>query len=155
MRQGIIVKREEARYSLNDSIPYLIYRISNKANQNMQDKLRSAGITLSKWRLLSSLKSRGVCTISELAACTVMQHAVVSRILTEMEHAGLIRRRQSKTDQRMVRITLTRKGETLFEQAHEIAVQHQEEALRGFSRSDQTTLLNLLRKVQANLRIVS
>lgn len=149
------MKKNTKRYSLDDSIPYLIYRISNKANQNIQDKLRPSGVTLSKWRLLSSLKSRGMCTISELAACTVMKHAVVSRILTEMEHSGLIKRRQSVTDQRKVQITLTKKGEALFEQVYEIAVQHQEEALRGFSSREIATFLRLLHRVQTNLHILS
>jgi DNA-binding MarR family transcriptional regulator len=144
-----------SRYSLSDSIPYLIYRISNKANQNIQDRLRPAGITLSKWRLLSSLKSRGDSTISELAACTVMKHAVVSRILTEMERAGLIQRRQSARDQRMVTISLTRKGLSLFDEAHEIAVRHQDEALRGFDRSDIAALRRLLRRIQNNLGITN
>lgn len=153
-RPGKIVKKKNP-YSLDDSIPYLIYRISNKANQNIQGKLRPASFTLSKWRLLSSLKSRGICTITELAACTVMKHAVASRILTEMEREGLVSRRQSKADQRMVHIRLTRKGEAMFQQAHKIFVEHQEQALRGLSRSDITVLLRHLRKIQNNLGITS
>lgn len=147
------MKNANRRYSLDDSIPYMIYRISSKANQNIHDKLRPAGITLSKWRLLSSLKSRGICTVSELAACTVMQHAVVSRILTEMETAGLIKRQQSEADQRMVQIRLTRQGEELFEQAHEIAAVHQDEALKGFSRAEITVLMKFLRQMQKNVGI--
>ncbi len=140
-------------YSLDDSIPYMIYRISNKANQNIQEKLRPANITLSKWRLLSGLKSYGVSTISELAARTVMQHAVVSRILTEMEQSGLIKRRQSSVDHRVVHVELTKKGEALFHQAQEIAAAHQERALQGLPRSDIATLVRLLRNIQQNLGI--
>lgn len=146
-------KTAQRRYSLDHSIPYMIYRISSKANQNIHEKLRPAGITLSKWRLLSSLKSRGTCTVGELAACTIMQHAVVSRILTEMEAANLVRRQQSETDQRMVQIQLTRQGEALFEQAFEIAVEHQGSALKGFSRSDIAALTGFLRRMQKNLGI--
>lgn len=144
----------ELQYNLDDSIPYVIYRITNKLNQNIHTRLRAAGITLSKWRLLSSLKSQGMCTIGELAACTVMQHPVVSRILTEMESDGLIKRQSSSTDQRVVHIKLTRKGDELFQKAFRIAEEHREEALKGFSSADTQMLLQLLRMIQKNVGIV-
>lgn len=141
-------------YRLSDSIPYVMYRIVNKLNQNIHERLRrSVGITLSTWRLLSSLKSRGTCTVGELAACTVMRPAVVSRILTQMEKQGLVRRRQSKADHRVVQITLTHKGERLFQAAFTIAGQHRDDALRGLSASDTASLLAMLRTLQRNIGI--
>lgn len=143
----------EARYDLDDSIPYVIYRITNKLNQDIHERLRSSGITLSKWRLLSSLKSRGTCTIGELATCTVMQHPVVSRILTEMENEGLVKRHSSSADHRLVHIRLTRKGEQSFGVAFEAAEKHRQRALEGFSPADTRMLLAMLRTIQDNIGI--
>ncbi|QIB64545.1 MarR family winged helix-turn-helix transcriptional regulator [Kineobactrum salinum] len=140
-------------YMLNGSIPYMIYRISNKANQNVNEKLSPAGFTLSKWRLLSSLKSWGTCTIRDLASCTVMQHAVVSRILTEMEESGLVARKRSTVDQRQVEIRLTKKGDTLFQEAFDIANEHQIELLKGFTKTEINTLASLLGRIQKNIGI--
>lgn len=141
----------DSNFSLEDSIPYLIYRISTKANQNIQELLKPAGLTLFQWRLLSSLKSRGTSSVGELAECCVMQHAVVSRNLKEMERQGLLRRQQSKEDQRVVRVSLTKHGEARFEEAHEIAQVHLNETLKGFSAAEKAKFLALLKSVQRNI----
>jgi DNA-binding MarR family transcriptional regulator len=143
----------ERRYDLDDSIPYVLYRITNKLNQDIHERLRSSGMTLSKWRLLSSLKSRRMCSVGELAMCTVMQHPVVSRILTEMENEKLVKRQPSSTDQRLVQVKLTRKGEQSFQQAFEIAEKHRQRALQGLSPDQTETLLSLLRTIQGNIGI--
>lgn len=143
----------EARYNLDDSIPYVVYRITNKLNQDIHNRLRSSGMTLAKWRLLSSLKSHGTCTVGELATCTVMRHPVVSRILTEMQNEGLVKRQPSSTDQRLVQVKLTKKGEQSFQAAFEVAEKHRQRALQGLSPTDAQTLLTLLRTIQNNIGI--
>ncbi|MFT5711182.1 MAG: DNA-binding MarR family transcriptional regulator [Halioglobus sp.] len=141
-------------FDLDRSIPYLIYRISNGLNQNIGDRLKETGLTLSKWRLLSSLRSRGTSTVGELARCTVMQHAVVSRILKELEKEGLILRQQRRNDQRVVEVQLTDQGEAAFAYAYDIAEGHRKDALTGFSRTETLELGAMLRRIQDNIGII-
>lgn len=90
----------------------------------------------------------------ELAACCVMKHAVVSRNLKEMEREGLLRRQQAKDDQRVVRVSLTKRGEAQFDRARAIAAAHLGETLKGFSAADTAKFLAMLKAVQRNMGIV-
>ena len=142
-------------FDLESSIPYLIYRITSRLNQDIHARLKPAGISLPRWRILASVKSRGRSTVKELATCTVMKHAVVSKVLKEMQDDGLITRAPSVRDQRSVIVDLTPEGEAAFEQARKIANVHRDIALDDLSSDEVQTLLRLLKRIQRNLGILA
>ena len=43
---------------LDDFIPYVMYRITNRMNMDLQDCLRPLKINVSRWRVLCALKAR-------------------------------------------------------------------------------------------------
>lgn len=141
-------------FDLENSIPYLIYRITARLNQDIHARLKPAGISLPRWRILASLSSRGRSTVKELATCTVMKHAVVSKVLKEMEDDGLITRTPSQSDLRAVNIELTDEGIETLKVARRIAGLHRDIALRDLTPANIETLLGLLKQIQKNLGIV-
>jgi DNA-binding MarR family transcriptional regulator len=146
-------RSQAEEFDLESSIPYLIYRITSRLNQDIHVRLKPDGISLPRWRILASLKSKGRSTVKELATCTVMKHAVVSKVLKEMQDDGLITRAPSDLDQRSVIVDLTSQGEAAFEQARKIANVHRDIALDDLGPDEIQTLLRLLKHIQKNLGI--
>ena len=140
--------------NLEESITYLIYRISNALAHGLRDDLGPTKISIQQWRVLSSLKSRnGLSTISELSACTVIKQPIISRIITEMQENGLVQKTQRKDDLRITEVRLTRNGNKLFEALLPIALRHRQRALENIDKTEIDELRKSLKQIQYNLGI--
>ncbi len=64
----------------------------------------------------------------------------MSRLLKDMEYAGLIKRQPDKMDERKVWIKATKKGERLMWRGRERRVEALAKALRGMAKEDRKTL---------------
>ena len=148
------IKAAKDELDLEESITYLIYRITNALVHNFRRDLGPTKIPIQEWRVLSSLKSRGgQSTISELSTCTIIKQPVISRIITEMQENGLVQKSQNKDDQRITEVKLSNKGNKLFESILPVAIQHREHALANINRKDIVQLRNTLKQIQYNLGI--
>lgn len=145
--------RKAAGNWLEDFVPYLLYRISDRLNQNLRDRLRPEGVRLSHWRVLAVLAAEGESSIGELVKQTVLQQPTVSRVVAQMEQAGLIRRKQAEDDSRVVQVSLTADGEELFASIMPLAKAHQERALRGFTDTEIASLKSLLDRIRHNIEL--
>ena len=141
------------QYSLEQSIPFLLHRISTVFAQTMLEDLRPAGVNVNRWRVLSSLKSRGESTIGELSAFIGARQPVISRIISEMQEDGLVERKQSNKDQRVTRLRLTRSGNSLFNRLYPSIQRRREKALEGLSQLERSQLIKILRVIEKNLDI--
>ena len=140
--------------NLEESITYLIYRISNALAYGFRDDLGPTKISIQQWRVLSSLKSRnGQSTISELSASTIIKQPIISRIITEMQEDGLVKKAQRKNDLRITEVRLTRKGNGLFESLLPIALRHRKRALENIDQKELNQLRKTLKQIQYNLGI--
>jgi DNA-binding MarR family transcriptional regulator len=72
------------------------------------------GVSASKLIALGHLLRGGVMTAKELAALEHVQPQSLTRILADLEEAGLIHRDQGKTDRREVQIKISAKGRDLL-----------------------------------------
>ena len=142
--------------NLEESVTYLIYRIDKALARDFSESLGHRDISAQQWRLLSSLKSRdGKSTISELSACTVMKQTIVSRLINDMQDNGFVEKAQRKDDLRITEVTLTAKGNELFESILPLALRHHDRALAYLNKKEIGQLTNALKQIQFNLGIRS
>lgn len=137
---------------LDDFIPYVMYRITNCLNMDLQDSLRPLKINVSRWRVLCALNARDGRTMSDLCAFTMMEQSAVSRVIDTMEKEKLVTRRLQETDNRYVLVYLTDRGREMFRAAYLRAFSREDRALKGISDQDRQRLLDLLNRVLANIR---
>ncbi len=135
--------------SLDGFVPYLVFRISRRLNAALREEMRSAGVTIHRWRVLAVLAARDGRSLSELASVTVMEQSVASRVVDQMRRDGLVARAPGETDRRVGRIHLTARGRRLFGRIYPVALMHQQRATGTLSAAEERTLLRLLRKVLA------
>jgi MarR family transcriptional regulator, transcriptional regulator for hemolysin len=67
-------------------------------------------------------------------------------LIDQLETAGLATRRPRPTDRRAREVVITPKGRRVLEQARELAMQSEDDALRGLSGAERRQLLALLRR---------
>lgn len=135
----------------NAFLPYVINRVTSRLNVDFQAELRARDMTLTHWRVLAFLAETDGLGVSALADYTVTDQSTLSRALQQMERLGLVERRVPAHDNRYVEIHVTARGRALFAEILPIALALRDRALAGLSASEQENLLDLLRRVLANL----
>lgn len=139
----------DASIALERFIPYLLFRVSRQLNAHLRGEMRAAGVTIHRWRILAVLAARDGRSLSDIAAVTVMEQSVASRVVDQMRRDGLVRREAGDHDRRVGRIFLAPRGRRLFERIFPVARLHQRRATAGLTRVEERTLVDLLRKMLA------
>jgi DNA-binding MarR family transcriptional regulator len=91
---------------------------------------------------LSVLVFGGAKTLGELAEAERVKPPTMSRIVTALKRAGLVRTEADAEDARRLHISVTPKGESLLQQARERRIQFLAQAFKGLDRIE----LELLRE---------
>jgi MarR family transcriptional regulator, lower aerobic nicotinate degradation pathway regulator len=110
-------------------------------------RLEAAGESFFAWQILARLVHQGPSTQRELAAATIQHPAGVSRLLAEMEEAGLVRRGRDPGDRRKMVVEATPAGRQSFEANRLLVAGAVAEALEPLALREQRVLGALLRKL--------
>lgn len=137
---------------LDEFIPYVMYRITNRMNMDLQDCLRPQKINVSRWRVLCALHARDGRNMSDLCTFTMMEQSSVSRVIDSMEKEKFVIRKLRKKDNRYVLVHLTKKGRETFRKASVPAFSREDRALEGFSDENRQQLLDLLNRMLKNIQ---
>jgi DNA-binding MarR family transcriptional regulator len=143
--------REEGDAWLDGYLPYQIYRVSSLMNGRLQGQLRALGINLTQWRVLSVLQAHGRCNLSKIVDLTLMEQPTVSRVVATLEDDGMIDRRVSTEDTRVMEVALTPKGASVFDEILPIAARRQRAALEGLSEAELVAMRDMLARIEANI----
>jgi DNA-binding MarR family transcriptional regulator len=86
-----------------------------------ETKARAAGVTPSQHLLLLQIAGAedGVTTVSSLVASLSLTQSAVTELVQRAEQAGLVTRRPSTTDARVVLLSLTPEGEARLARIHD------------------------------------
>ncbi|MBI9020442.1 MAG: MarR family transcriptional regulator [Verrucomicrobia bacterium] len=108
-------------------------------------------ITLPQFLGLSFLRQNPGSPVKAFAATLGLQLSSASGLIDRMVRNGLIRRERSKTDRRVVLLTLKAKGERMVDEILEQKKQSVAEIFAPLSAEERTTYLELMQKVVGNL----
>lgn len=101
---------------------------------------RATGLSPERLSLLSVLVFAGARTPSELAAIEMVSRPAITRTLNALEDDGLVVRRRSDSDRRVLRVHATAKGEKLMETGRERRVRRIAGELESLSREELAVL---------------
>jgi DNA-binding MarR family transcriptional regulator len=99
---------------LADRILDGMIRVFYEARQHSQTLKARYGITAAQLQLLKLLEKAGDHTHSELSERLYLRGSTVSGIIDRLEKRGLVRRKRSRVDRRLVRVGLSDEGRTLL-----------------------------------------
>jgi DNA-binding MarR family transcriptional regulator len=101
------------------------------------------GVSAAQLSALSVLMG-GPRTLGELAAAEQVQPPTMSRLVREMEYAGLVTRTRDAQDARVVWVEWTAEGQRVLTRGRELRVQTLEAQIRALPASDRKTLVRAL-----------
>jgi DNA-binding MarR family transcriptional regulator len=130
---------------------FFMHKIIFKNNQNIGDALKHLGLTPVIWRLLALLQERDGISITELSEQSLIERTLLSRILTDLEAKGLVRRESAPSDKRYTAIYLQPVGRKTFHEILPIAQRQIERAVAGIDRDDLDRLQDILRRITDNV----
>jgi DNA-binding MarR family transcriptional regulator len=141
-----------ADFVLDDSVPYLMIRVSGLMNRQLELDLRPLKVSFQHWRVLAVLARKNGSSITDLSEYAVVPHSSLSRLLSRMEADGYVRRQTDGQDARTVRVYTTAVGEVMYRRILPMAVAVRERAMAGLSAAQKTSLLAALNHMLGSMQ---
>ena len=147
-------RREDAvrAFRLDDHLFFYFSQILARRTRAINARLRPHGVDYTRWRVLAVLQEHSGATMGRLADLTSVDRTTLTRTLGLMEKAGLVVRRERKSDRRSLAISLTAKGRRMFARILPLTLVESDRAVTGFSSEEIGTLRDRLRRMADNLR---
>lgn len=125
---------------------FLINNIQVAMIQRLEKDLKPLGITPAIGRVLSAVARRPEISSSKLARIFGISPQSIKQTISGMEALGLIERRPSDTDRRVLRVHLTKKGAAIWRK-HMVAIEEMYDGVfSGLNQLEMTMLIGLLTK---------
>lgn len=147
-------KRPVLDNDLDQAVPYLIARAGIRTGQSFSLELRRYKLTLTEWRVCSTLSHRPGQRLSEVALNTSTEQSTLSRVVMSMAKRGLLVRDRSAEDARAIAISLTPSGVELTQRLIPLAQLYQRVLLKGFSALQTEQLKDMLRTLYRNTSLL-
>ena len=124
----------------------LLFRLWRVSHTHTAEALESLGLTTALFALLNVLGTREGAIQQELGSAMGIDPSTMVSLIDQLEAAGLAKRRPRPTDRRAREVVITPKGRRALEQARLLAMQVEEDVLRGLSGAERRQVLALLRR---------
>ncbi|KAK43486.1 MFS transporter [Caballeronia jiangsuensis] len=132
--------------ALEESLGFVITRAARIVGREADLAARRVGSTYSQLSVLSVMRFNHTATQGEVAKLLDVDSGYISRILDKLEHCGLLERKRSLADRRVVDMRLTDSGGTLAAQAPMVIDEVLSTRFKRFSGAEVEELLRLLEK---------
>ncbi len=116
--------------------------------RRLDEGLRSLGLTRISWCVLLAVGVEELPHPSEIAAFVGIERTATSRLLRQMEEAGLIQRSTGKGDRRTTTVKLTAAGRQTLEKGTPFAESNNQIMADRLNQEEMTQLRRLLQKVR-------
>jgi MarR family transcriptional regulator, organic hydroperoxide resistance regulator len=136
---------------LQNSIPYLIARAGVRMGQSFTRELRKFGMTLTEWRVCSTLNHEPHQRLSDVALNTSTEQSTLSRVVDALIQRGIIIRERAEGDARAVALRLTSEGIAITQRLIPIAQLYERVSLNGFSSAQADQLRDMLKRLYDNM----
>jgi DNA-binding MarR family transcriptional regulator len=138
---------------LETYLPYLFHLITAALSNRFLERLRPYGVTVQRWRVLMVVMNKGALNMNELIRLTLIPQSALSRLIDQMERDGLVVRRVSEADNRVVEVELTPHGHDTYWRLAGAAAEHAETIVIGLDQEERNELHSMLRRVLGNLQV--
>ena len=120
--------------------------------RDLSRRLQPHGVTLFMWFVLRVLWRRDGLSQVEIARAADRQASAIVAVVRALQHARLVRVSRSARDGRMSVVRLTKAGRDLEPVLTAHSGRLNQVALRGFTAAEQRSLMDMLDRLQENIR---
>lgn len=128
-----------------ERLTHMLPQLGREASRYDHNLLPHGNVTLPQLWILEHLRDQASCTMCELAARLHLQGSTATGLVDRLARYGLVQRRRSQVDRRVVHVGLTLKGRRGME-----ALRHHKQTtlMRWFSRLTQVERMSFLATVE-------
>lgn len=140
---------------LHQYLTYRLSRVQAKLNIQATRMLREAsGITLLQWRIIALIGAVGQTRLSDLSKEAALDKGLLSRNLKTLIEEGVVTARQDESDHRAQHLTLSAKGQEIFERTLPVSRFRQNTLRDGLSEDEIKIFRRVLDKLEQAAEIV-
>lgn len=145
-----------SQLDLDRYVPFFLSSIGNKLSRGAsQLYLRKFGVGVNEWRLLANLKVRGTSSAGAICEASGIDKAAASRAVGRLQDLNLVRAIGDPNDGRSRRLSMTEAGVALHDQIITVALERERALLSGLTASERDRLIELLRRLYANVELLN
>jgi DNA-binding MarR family transcriptional regulator len=115
---------------MREQLGYLIASLNKQLEDELQERLRPAGVPLEQLRVLEALQAEGGRSMGELAARALVEPTTLTNIVDRMVSDGLVYRAPDPNDRRRVLIVMAPAGRALFRRLDRITASQEQRLSR-------------------------
>lgn len=139
-------------FSLSEFLPYRLAVISERVSRRLAEGYgRSHGLSVAEWRVLVHLEHCGVVSVRDIQVFTNLEKSRVSRAVSRLQKAGLVRKQASQVDARLIEIALSDTGKTALRDVLEEARETERRLLSGLHASDLAAFYKVIEHLHEGL----
>lgn len=134
---------------LEQRVSYRLARLHVKLNAQATRILRRhGGLTLVQWRVLVMLNAFTETTAGQVARMTRFDKALISRTVTSLIRAGLVKARLDDSDQRRQLLSMTAPGARVFDAAAPHMYARQDALLESMDATQREVMFDALDRLE-------
>ncbi|MFC1960205.1 MarR family winged helix-turn-helix transcriptional regulator [Chloroflexota bacterium] len=137
---------------MRDTTAFHVFRAARALGSRFRQSVHGQGMNRTRGAILMQLAhTPDGMTATALRKCVDITAASMSKTLTEMERAGLIRRAPNPADARSMLVYITEDAAEMQRRYPEMVRAVEKDALAGFSEEEIQQLIGLLSRIVRNL----
>ena len=126
--------------------------VMHRVMKRAKSKYEEFDLNRSQASILFTLHQRSSMSQKDLAESLNMTPPSITSAIRKMEKDGYISRKQDESDQRVMRLALTEKGESCIQNVKKVAEEMRELIFRGMSPEEIMLFRRLLMQINDNLQ---
>ena len=137
-------------YIIEESLGYLLKQSHAALQRDIDVLMQPLDLTAMQWGPLLMISHGKGDTAADIARCAGIDTGAVTRMLDRLEAKGLVARKRSEGDRRVVHLELTEEGVQTASKIPYVLAQCLNKRLQGFNADELATFKSLLRRMLAN-----
>lgn len=109
---------------------------------------RDSGLTVPQADVIFTLGNTAGMTCKEIGNKTLITKGTLTGVIDRLESKGLVRRTAFSDDRRCTRVTLTAKGNRVFEKEFPRQIDYLKQRFKELNKSEQQAAIETLRKIR-------
>jgi len=131
---------------------YRLNLLNNKLNKQLEQILRAQfDLSIPEWRVIAILGQYGDMSVRDIASKGASDKALISRTASKLEQRQLVQRHPHPEDNRLVCLSLSETGQTLYTQVLPVAHKRQQNLLELLNKEERIALNRIIDQLLANI----
>lgn len=138
-------------FDLDAFLPYRLAKLASRVSRGFAQEYGGRfGLTIPEWRVMAHLSQATSVSVRELHLRADLEKSKASRAAARLEAAGLVVKKVSETDRRLIDLSLSDKGQEMMAELSPLALTYEAKVLETLSPEERETLDKLIGRLLAS-----